>query len=332
MAHQLTISVALCTHNGERFLGEQLRSILNQTLLPQEIVLSDDASADGTVRLAREMISQHNALHPDAKLELHVLRNPTPLGVAKNFEQAILSCTSDLVALCDQDDIWAVEKLQRMNAVFAQRPGLVLLHTDARLINEAGEPLPGTLFDALEVVEEAIAAIHAGAAFGVLMRRNLITGATAMIRRKFAAAVAPIPGGWVHDEWLAMAASVLGEMDVLEDTLIDYRQHGANEIGAAKLSIIGKFRRMTEPGAERNRRLLARATTLVDRFETMRGQVPERGFAAAHAKLRHEQMRASLQSSRIARVIPVLRELCTGNYTAFGRGVSDAARDLLQPL
>ena len=121
-------------------------------------------------------------------------------------------------------------------------------------------------------------------------------------------------------------------MDVLEETLIDYRQHGTNQIGVAKLSVEGKFRRMLEPGRARNRRLLTRATALLDRFEKLGGQVPEHQMAIVRAKLEHEQVRSSLPPSRIARILPVLRELRTGRYTTFGRGPSDAARDLFQPL
>jgi glycosyltransferase involved in cell wall biosynthesis len=330
MTRDLTISVALCTHNGEKFLKDQLLSILNQTTPPREIVLSDDASTDGTVRVASSILADHRRLHPE--LEVLLLQNPTPLGVAKNFEQAILACTSNLVALCDQDDIWAAEKLKRMAGIFAARPGLMLLHSDARLIDEAGATLPGTLFGALEVSSEALSAIHAGGAFKALLRRNLVTGATAVIRKDLADIAAPFPEAWLHDEWLAMAASVVGELDVVEDTLIAYRQHGTNQIGAVKLSFVNKFGRMIEPGTQRNRRLLARATSLANRFETMRGRVAAPQLAAVRDKLRHEQVRASLPSSRPRRVVPVIRELTTGRYALYGRGVSDAARDLSQPL
>lgn len=327
-----TVSVALCTHNGARFIVEQLTSILGQSLPPDEIVVSDDASSDDTVALVRATVAEFQKSRPDATLTLRVLENSEPLGVAKNFEQAILSCTSELVALCDQDDVWAIDKLARMSGTFAKRPGLVLLHSNARLVDESGATLPGTLFSALEVSPDALAAIHSGNAFDALMRRNLVTGATTVVRSSFANAVSPFPDGWVHDEWLAVAASVLGQMDVLEETLIDYRQHGANQIGAVKLSVKGKFGRMLEPGRARNSRLLRRATALVGRFETLRGQVPERHLAIVRDKLRHEQVRASLPPSRVARVVPVLREWRTGRYTTFGRGPSDAARDLFQPL
>jgi glycosyltransferase involved in cell wall biosynthesis len=328
----LTVSVALCTHNGERFLSTQLKSILNQTHRPREIVLSDDASTDGTVQLVTATIAAHNAEHPTTRVELLVLQNKVALGVTKNFEQAILACTSNLVALCDQDDVWAVNKLERMSTVFVGRPELLLLHSDARLIDEAGDPLPGTLLGALEISNDAVRAIHMGNAFGLLLRRNFTTGATVMIRRRFASQVAPFPDAWVHDEWLAITASVFGEIDVIEECLIDYRQHGSNQIGAVKLSIVGKFYRMVEPGYQRNHRLLARSESLVDRFELLSGQIPASVLTAVHEKLSHEQVRASLPISRVKRVAAVVRELRNGRYTAYGRGFWDAIRDLSQPL
>ena len=109
----MRISVALCTHNGARYVTEQVESILRQTLPPDEIVLSDDASTDDTVALVRAAL----AAHPN--VELRVFENDPALRVTKNFEQAVVACTGDLVALSDQDDIWAPDRLERIAEVFA---------------------------------------------------------------------------------------------------------------------------------------------------------------------------------------------------------------------
>ena len=326
------VSVALCTHNGERFIAEQLLSILNQSRLPREIVLSDDASTDATVAIAETTFATFAAAHSHAPVELTVLRNGVAFGVTKNFEQAILACRSDLVALCDQDDVWMPHRLERLVGVFAARPRLQLVHSDARLIDDSGEDLGETLFEAYEVTAELQNLIHSGAAFTVLMHRNVVTGATVVMRRELAAAAAPFPANWVHDEWLAVVAATLGELDLVADQLIDYRQHGGNAIGARRLSFAGKFARMVEPGAKRNARLLARATSLAERLRDLGDLVPSERLAATEHKLRHEEARSELSVHRAARVVPVLRELRTGRYGEFGRGVSDAVRDLLQPL
>jgi glycosyltransferase involved in cell wall biosynthesis len=327
-----TTSVALCTHNGEKFVVSQLHSVLRQTQPPKEIVVSDDASSDATVRLIRSTFEAHLARNPGVRIVLRVLENKQALGVVANFQQAILSCTSELVALCDQDDVWRPERLARATAAFRRRPTLQLVHSDARLIDEGGAELPETLFEALGLGEDAKRMIRSGNAFDLLMKRNVVTGATAMIRRDLATRATPFPEGWVHDEWLAVVAAVLGEVDLIDERLIDYRQHDRNVIGARRLSFAGKLRRMLEPGIERNIRLLSRAEALVTRLTEMGESVPGPRLAAARRKLLHERARSELPHSRAARFWPVLREIKTGRYGEFGRGALDAARDLLQPL
>ncbi len=320
----LTVSVALGTHNGADYLEQQLRSVLSQTVLPSEIIISDDASADATVELARSVLR-------GSPVRLTVLENAVALGVTKNFEQAILACSGELVALCDQDDVWMPDRLERATALFASRPSLALVHGDAALVDAAGSDLGATLFEALEVGPTQLAAIHAGCAFELFLRRNLVTGATTMVRRTLAEKAAPFPSAWVHDEWLAVVAATTAEVDVVEAPLIAYRQHGSNQIGVEKLGLFGKVRRMLEPGAARSARLLERAVQLAERFDGLDGVTDEQRRAVAE-KLAHERVRSGLSRVRILRVVPVLAELRTGRYRRFGRGAADAVRDVLQGL
>ncbi|MET4782119.1 glycosyltransferase family 2 protein [Glaciihabitans sp. UYNi722] len=323
----LGVSVALCTRNGEAFIIDQIRSILQQSVLPREIVLSDDASTDSTVERAVETVASH-----ERSVDLVVLRNPKPLGVTLNFEQAVLECRFELIALCDQDDVWYPDKLSRMTARFEHDEHLQLLFSDAQLVGVTGEPLGDSLFHAIGFTGAAVRAVHEGEAFSVLCKRNVVTGATVLVRRDFARAVAPFPAGWVHDEWIAMAASIVGQLDVLDKPLVDYRQHGNNEIGASRLSIFARFARIAEAGFERNRRLLDRATNLAARLPTLPGAVSAKQAHSVKQKLEHERVRSGLSLHRLERITPVFREITTGRYHSFGRGLFDAVRDLLQPL
>jgi glycosyltransferase involved in cell wall biosynthesis len=321
---RLDVSVALCTHNGARFVGEQVRSILAQTQPPTQIVLSDDASTDATVDIV-------TALVEPTGIPLVVLANPTALGVTRNFEQAVRACTGDLVALSDQDDVWHENRLEAMAALFAARPELLLAAGDARLVDENGAPLEHSLFEALEISPGEFAGMREGRQFATLLHRNLVTGATTVFRRALAEAAVPFPAAWVHDEWLASFGAAIGSVELVGDRLVDYRQHGSNQIGVAKLSFAGKLRRMLEPRAERNARLLARAEALVERLETTARPVDARVLDGARGKLEHERQRSSLPAGRLARVLPVLRELRRAGYSLYGRGTADAVRDLLQP-
>lgn len=322
-----TVAVALCTHNGARFLREQLESILDQSAPPQQLVLSDDASSDGTVELAESIMAERGG-----GIRFTVLRNDPPLGVARNFEQAALAATTDLVALCDQDDVWHPERLQTMVARFEAQPELMLLHGDARLVDGDGVPLGHTVFEALEATDWELDSIAGGRAFDVFVRRTLAVGATTLFRRSLLERAAPFGVGWVHDEWLAIMAASIGGASVSVERmpLLDYRQHGGNQIGVRKLSLRGKVGRLLEGRRERNERMLAAAEVMVQRIDGL--EVPDAIRRRAHDKLQHERVRSSLPKAQPLRMLPVLREWRTGRYATCGRGLPDAVRDLVQPV
>jgi glycosyltransferase involved in cell wall biosynthesis len=326
-----TISVALCTRNGERFIAEQVGSILAQTRVPEEIVVSDDGSTDSTVAIIEAAVAEHRAANPGAPIRLTVLRNETALGVVRNFEQAISATTGDLIALCDQDDRWRPGRVQLALDEFERRPELLLVYGNARLIDDAGVPLRYSLFEALEIGENERQRIRSDNAFAALMARNLVTGATTMIRRSLLAAALPFPEQWVHDEWLAAIAASTGSIDFLDEEIIDYRQHGANVIGARKLGFGDKVARLREPREARNRLLVDRATALVDRLTGLRAVVPEARLELASGKLAHERVRQALPRHVLLRIPPVLREFRSGGYRSYGRGLRDVLRDVVQP-
>lgn len=320
-----TVSVAMCTRNGEAFVRAQLTSILTQTVAVDEIVVSDDASSDATLVTVGEVLAEA------AGVVGRVLRNASPIGVAANFAQAIGATTGDIVVLSDQDDVWVPGRVERLLAEFAARPGLQMVHSDARLVDGSGSTLGETLFQALGVSAVSLAAIHEGRAFEMLLRRNLVTGATSAFRRELAAIALPVPEGWIHDEWLAIVAAARNGLDVVEATLIDYRQHGGNEIGAASLGLKKTLGRLAENGAARNGRLVARARSL-DTWMAAQADADPHRIAAANRKLGHELRRSALPVARVRRLGPVLAGLRDGSYREFGRGVADAVRDLVQPL
>ena len=331
MSTPASISVALCTHNGARFVAEQVRSILAQSRLPREIVLSDDASTDDTVVIVTNLVDEFNALSPH-KVHLVTLANPTPLGVTKNFEQAIAQCTGELVALCDQDDRWHPEKLAVMAAEFDARPDLTLLHSDLALVDAEGAPLGSTLFSLYGVGSGERDALHSGRAVDVFLRRNLVTGAATVFRRRLWEISRPFPPSWVHDEWLGMVAAVRGRVDTLEQPLVDYRQHGGNQIGARKLDFLHYLASIRVSRSARNDRLFARAEAMTEHAVFRSDTEDVAGVSSiAQGKLAHEIARRGYPASRWRRWGPVIREVKTGGYRRYGLGAQDIVRDLFQP-
>lgn len=322
-----SISVALCTHNGAAFVREQIDSILAQSLPATQIVLSDDASTDDTVGIVERAVREW----PLPKPELLVLRNVPALGVAANFQQAVLASTGDLIALCDQDDVWMPDKLARFAERFAAEPDLLLAHSDATLVSAERTPLPHSLLDSLEATPAERRHLVDGRSYYALIRRNLVTGATVVFRRELLEHAAPFAPSWVHDEWLAIVAAAISRTLLIDGRLIDYRQHGGNQIGASKPTLSYKLAKLREPRQERNQGLVARSTALVERLESLGSVIDASRLAHARAKLAHEKWRLALPSNPVLRAPRIAVAVVAGRYSRFSRGLMDAARDLLQP-
>ncbi len=322
----MSVSVALATYNGVRFVGAQVASILEQTHPPAEVIVSDDGSADGTLDRIRDEFDRR----PKHSTRLILLGDGGHLGVTGNFERALEACSGDLIALADQDDLWRPDRLEIAKALFEADDSALFTHSDARLIGPNGDSLGLSLFEALPFNARDRAEVAAGRAFDVYLRRNLATGATVLLRRRLLDSVLPIPVGWVHDEWLAIVAAALGGVRVIEEPLIDYRQHGGNAIGVAEPTLAYRVARMLAPRGDRYRVLAERAEELVARLEEL--LVSESVLTLARSKARFEIVRKGLPEQRLARIPAVLREYRAGSYaTLSSQGDLDVIRDILQP-
>ena len=324
----VALSVALCTYNGEKYLKAQLDSILAQSLVPSEIVISDDGSIDATLSIIGDFVSR--SARGELGVRITLLEPALRQGVAANFQRAIAACSGTLIALSDQDDVWREDKLDRLVSFMQSHPRCLLVHSDARLVDAVGHPIGHTLLSALRVSTEDKELIHSGAALTLLLKRNIATGATVLFRRELLARALPIPQGWIHDEWLAMTAAVVGGVGLLDEPLVDYRQHGSNEIGAQKLTMRILRTRFFGSRRDRNQQLLLRSQSLWNRAHEEESKVPAQILSAFTEKLDHERVRNYLPKSRLGRVVPITREVATGRYDRFGNGLGDALRDGLQ--
>ena len=317
----LSVSAVLASYNGAQYIEEQLRSILGQSRPPAELVVADDGSTDGTLEIVRAVASEYPGV------ALRVLEpGASSLGVAGNFTRAIEAATGDLIALSDQDDRWHDGRLERLVARFEADDSLLFLHHDAELVDAAGAPYGQRLLGWLRATPAEREALADGRAFGVYVRRNLATGATVVFRRGLAETAFPIGEGWIHDEWFAVIAASLSGARLDEFALIDYRQHGGNQIGVAKPTPGHLVRRMLEPRGSRYEWLSERSTALVERLESIGAPAP--ALELARAKQAFEARRAAYPARRLARLGPVLRQ--RRDYARLSsQGTLDILRDLL---
>jgi hypothetical protein len=119
-------------------------------------------------------------------------------------------------------------------------------------------------------------------------------------------------------------------MDVLEDCLIDYRQHGGNQIGVRRLGLKAKIAKAFAPRGDKHAQRLVRAQVLLDRLLSLGGQVPAQVLAAAREKVAHQRFRAQLPAPRLLRPLPIAIETLRGRYARYDRGWQAIVQDLLE--
>lgn len=324
---QPRLSIVVCTYNGAAYLQAQLDSLLTQTRLPDEIVIGDDGSIDATLSISQEFAER--ARHVGVQVQLR--RNPHNLGYVRNFSAGLRQAEGDLVFLCDQDDVWRPDKLARMAARFEDDPQLLLLHSDARLVGADGESLQCSLFEALQLTPQEKLDIHDGRAFEVAMRRSFVTGATAALRRDLVELALPVAQDWIHDEWLTVVAAASGGVDFIDAPLIDYRQHGANQIGARKRTLAMKWQDLLLPRGQQ----LADEAHRLQRLEDFFTQAAFSGGADRAVQVRqkrtHFEQRVAIgHLARLHRILPILHEARKGFYRRYGTGGRSMLRDLLR--
>jgi hypothetical protein len=326
----LRCGVALITHNGVKYLPQQLQSILAQTRAVTHIVVSDDCSTDGTWEYLEAWASE-------APVRVTLVRNDPPLGVSANFEQAMRLVDADIVFSSDQDDVWMPDKVALLAAVFEADDSVQLAHTDAILVDANGRELGSTLFDELEISRMERRDIRSGNAFRVYCRRNVVTGAAAAFRRRLIGLVQPLPPKtmFYHDGWLALMAAASGRVVMLDTPTIQYRQHGANLVGVKRLGLLTKLRRLwwaigsPSPLKATTDSLLAARAALYAHMAGRNDLAPSR-IAMAQEALDYMTWRGRLPADPVKRCTKVAGALLTGRYHTFAHEPwVDALRDSL---
>lgn len=324
----LRLAVAMATCNGERFIRQQLESILGQTRMPDEIVISDDRSTDDTVAIARAMLEGPCAA---AGITLTIVEHDKPAGAAANFANALDHTTSGVVALADQDDWWLPHKLETLATHFEALPELWMVHSDADLVDEEGEKTGLRVLQSLRMTTMERVHLVSGRGIRALVRRNLVTGQTVLLRRELIDQAGPIPSGFVHDEWWALVAA--SQEGLLLDPRVfqHYRQHGGNEIGAEQSGLVRLRERFREPQGTFRARHHTRHEGLAAYLDSPLWSGTPEARKLVTGRIAHYAWQARLPAARGARILPILWRYLTGDYHRFRRGLFDALRDLFQP-
>lgn len=221
------VDILMATYNGEKYLKEQIESILNQTHNNIRLVISDDCSKDSTPQILKEYENK------DDRVKVYI--QPQNLGVVKNIEFLLKQVENEYYMLADQDDIWLPEKVEKSLEKLEQE--------NANLV-----------FGDLEVVDQELKTMYPSFGDFMLLNRkinkyinsdklnylyNCVTGCTLLAKKETIENVLPLPQNSkyvIHDYWIGLITSLNGKVAYITEKYIKYRQHGNNQVGTDKIS------------------------------------------------------------------------------------------------
>ena len=221
------IDILLPTYNGEKYLREQIETILNQTYKGIRLIISDDCSNDNTLQILKE--------YEKKDWRVKVYKQDKNLGVVKNIEFLLNKVENKYYMLSDQDDVWLPEKVQKTMEK--------LIHENADLV-----------FGDLEVVDKDLNTIYPSFGDFMLLNKkiekyihynrlnylyNCVTGCTILARKETIKRILPLPQKskyLIHDHWMGLMVGINGELAYVPEKYIKYRQHGNNQVGTDKIS------------------------------------------------------------------------------------------------
>ena len=221
------IDILLATYNGEKYLKEQLDSILNQTYKNIRIIISDDCSKDTTPEILKEYQKK------DDRIELHIQKNN--LGVVKNIEFLLKEVKSPYYMLADQDDYWLPEKAEKsLEKLKEEKADLVF--GDLEVVDKNLNTMYSSFNDYMLLTRKINKYINS---YKVNYLYNCITGCTVLAKKETIEKIIPLPTNSkrvLHDHWIGLMVALNGKLAYVPEKYIRYRQHGNNEVGTEKIS------------------------------------------------------------------------------------------------
>lgn len=208
MRRNYKISVAMATYNGEKFIKEQIDSILCQLCDNDEIIVSDDQSTDETLKILENYHDSRIKIYKGAKQ-----------GVKQNFANAILNCTGKFIFLSDQDDIWENNKIEKILNVFEEEKCTCVVHDNETFDSDSNKIIMESFFK------------FRNSKPGILKNiiKNSYIGCCMAFSSEMIKYIIPIPNDIeMHDQWIGLLCELKGKSIFIKDKLIKYRRHNNN--------------------------------------------------------------------------------------------------------
>jgi len=225
------VDILLGTYNGEKYLPDLLKSLEKQTFKDWRLIIRDDGSQDRTF----DIIKSFERKYPQKVFT--IIDNDKNLGACKNFLRLLEFSQGDYILFCDQDDYWLPEKIQKMidkaievKEKFNSIP--FLIHCDLKVVDENLEEIAPSFWKYQFIKPDYCKTLPK------LLVTNSVTGCATLINRELKNLILPAPDGIImHDWWCAIVASAFGKIFWMPESLVLYRQHGRNDVGAKEWNL-----------------------------------------------------------------------------------------------
>ena len=222
-----TIDILLPTYNGEKYLKEQLDSILNQTYKNIRLIISDDCSKDSTPKILEEYRGK------DERIELYLQKEN--IGVVKGIEFLLKKVKSNYYMLADQDDVWLPMKVEKSIETL-KKENADLVFGDLEVVDQDLKTMYPSFGDFMLLNRKINKYINS---YKVNYLYNCVTGCTVLSKKEFIEKILPIPTEskyLIHDHWIGLVVALNGKLAYMPEKYIKYRQHGNNQVGTDKIS------------------------------------------------------------------------------------------------
>lgn len=227
--NHIKVSVVLCTYNGAAYITEQLQSLTEQTYPIFELLIFDDASTDNTVEVIQQFAKNYDYIH--------VAVNHKNLGFTKNFEQALQAAKGDIVSICDQDDVWMKDKLEKMITAWDMRHPLIYCNSYIFSGDVPQHP------------QEPVFRMFEGTDAKKIFLANTISGHAIICRKDFIPLVVPFSKDAMYDWWMGVVAAYNGGVQHYDKVLVYQRSHSQN----STVDILEKYDKAEQKNIKKQR-------------------------------------------------------------------------------
>ncbi len=220
------ISVCITTFNGEKFIEEQVLSILSQLNIKDEIIVSDDGSKDNTINILSNIKDKRLKIISNDKANIGPKHKYSFAKITNNFTNALTIAKGDIIFLADQDDIWLPNKVETVCQLFDNNPTATLVIHDCTVIDQHKNILHKSYFNLNQSSKGFIKNIINCSYLGCCMafKKELLDQST------------PIPSNVPHDIWLGLIAEWNTNVIFCHTPLLLYRRHTQNQSTSSEKS------------------------------------------------------------------------------------------------